>query len=172
MVGIILITFWCWCRESSLPKVVISTFYPSHNIGFLLQKSNKEVVPLSKKRTKTGTSSKYRCDIDIGSSSPQKLILRIKNWGNIKSGRIIQATPGLNNVHILGPFCDTCSPKWALLKLASFQFITSDLWRASVNWVFIRFPRQKNSDGISLKTKEIPQMAQNLGIGKPNWGEK
>ena len=57
-------------------------------------------------------------------------------------------------------------------ELASFQFITSDLWRASVNWVFIRFPRQKNSDGISLKTKEIPQMAQNLGIGKPNWGEK
>ena len=70
------------------------------------------------------------------------------------------------NIHF-GLFCDTGRfSKVTLLKVASFQFITSDLWRASVNWVFIRFcRRQKNSDGISAKTKEISQMAQNLGIG-------
>ena len=37
-----------------LLSVVLSTSYPSHDIGFLLQKSNKEVVLLSKKRTKRG----------------------------------------------------------------------------------------------------------------------
>ena len=38
-----------WVFRSCLPP---PTFYPSHNIGFLLQKSNKEVVPPLKEKNR------------------------------------------------------------------------------------------------------------------------
>ena len=110
-----------WVFRSCLPP---PTFYPSHNIGFLLQKSNKEVVPPLKEK-------------NIRQEICQLEFIEPQLWKWMSNLEIMaEVTPH-------GPYCwnvhfakdsrallwHSRLSKWALLKQASFHFITSDLWR-------------------------------------------
>ena len=145
-----------WVFRSCLPP---PTFYPSHNIGFLLQKSNKEVVPPLKEKNRRQ---------DLLANMPAWL-QGTPTWKMVIMAEVSSSWHKLLKCSFRERFPSSFVTQ-APLKVGSFETGKFSLhyFRSltpSVNWVFIRFPRQKNSDGISLKTKEISQMARKLGIG-------
>ena len=124
----------------SLPcsKLSPQLFIHHTTLVFFYRNLIKKLFSSQRKEQKTGAPRKHRCDrILSGGLTPQSafcLLFKLTCYCcrcRISQDRLINIwflfIAHCRNVHPPSSFVTHALPKWALLKLASFQFITSDL---------------------------------------------